>query len=201
MKNVILFCTGLSGSGKSYFIENYLSPEAFHNLKSATTRDKREGEQEGREYYFRSEDYFDTEKFVTKLWVNEQIWAPGMKKWLYGVPEFEVWKNLGYNFAYDVIEPKYVRQMIDWFKESRLNYFYDFKVLFFQPNPNNQKIVESRQNMPNDVLIRKMNTCTMKDFRAVHLSPDYQLLNTKEKQVIDAGLLKWIQELNKMKVK
>ena len=55
--------------------------------------------------------------------------------------------------------------------------------------------------MPNDALVRKNNTCTMKDFGAVHLSPDYQLLNTKEKQVIDAGLLKRIQELNKMQIK
>jgi len=201
MKNCVLFCTGESGSGKSYFIKNFLSPEAFHSLKQATTREKREYEQDGREYYFRTEDYFDTEKLVTKLWVNEKIWKPGDKKWLYGVPEFEVWDNLGFNFAYDVIEPKYVRQMIDWFKKKRLNYFYDFKVLFFQPNPNKQKIVESRQNMPNDVLIRKMNTCTMKDFCAVHLSPDYQLLNTKEKQVIDTGLLNLVQELNNMKIK
>ena len=117
------------------------------------------------------------------------------------MPEFEVWDNLGYNFAYDVIEPKYVRQMIDWFRKCRLHYFYDFIVLFFQPNPKNQCIVESRQNMPNDALVRKNNTCTMKDFSAVHLSPDYQLLNTKEKQMIDVGLLKRIQELNKMQIK
>ena len=201
MKNVVLFCTGLSGSGKSHFIKNYLSDDAFYNLKSATTRNKREGEQDGREYYFRDEKYFDTEHFVTKLWVNEQIWQPGTPKWMYGVPEFEVWNNLGYNFTYDVIQPKYVRQMIDWFRNKRLSYFYDFKVLFFQPNQNAQNIIENRQNMPNDALIRKMNTCTIKDFSAVHLSPDYQVINTKEKQRIDTGLLNLIQELNKMKIK
>lgn len=201
MKNVILFCTGVSGSGKSHFIQHYLSPDAFHNLKSATTREKRNGEQDGCEYYFRNEEYFDTEKFVTKLWVNEKLWKPGDKKWMYGVPEFEVWDNLGYNFTYDVIEPKYIRQMMDWFKNNRLTYFYDFKILWFQPNQNASKIIESRQNMPNDALVRKINTCTFKDFTQVHLSPDFQVINSEEKQRIDQGLLNTIHEFNKMKIK
>ena len=75
MKKTLLFCSGASGSGKSYFIKNILPSGTFYNLKSATTRPRREGEKDGCEYYFRDEAYFDKEKFATKLFVNEQLFA------------------------------------------------------------------------------------------------------------------------------
>ncbi len=67
MKNTILFCTGLSGCGKTYFIKNTLPDGLFYNLKSATTRDMRAGEVEAREYYFRDEEYFNNTPLITKL--------------------------------------------------------------------------------------------------------------------------------------
>jgi len=173
MKKLVVFCTGQSGSGKSTFIKKFLPTEDFHNLKSATTRLMREDEMDGREYYFRDEDYFKTEKFATLLWVNEKSWRPNQPKWLYGVPEFEVFDNLGLNFTYDVIEPKYVRQMINWFKKKKLTQYYDFKILWFQPVANIENIVEARQNMPDDKKVRKENTCNIQDFQNVHLKPDF----------------------------
>lgn len=173
MKNTVLFCTGESGSGKSYFIKNVLLDGSFYNLKSATTRPMREGEKDGREYYFRDEAYFDMEKFATTLFVNEQFWEPGKPKWLYGVPEFEIFDNLGANFTYDVIQPKYVRQMIDWFCKKNLTKYYGFKILWFQPVDNAESIIKDRQNMPDDSKVRKENTCNIKDFENARLKPDF----------------------------
>ena len=170
---MVVFCTGQSGAGKSTFIEKFLSDDSFHNLKSATTRPIRKDKEDGHEYYFRDEEYFKTEKFATELFVNEKFWKPGEPKWLYGVPEFEIFDNLGKNFTYDVIEPKYVRQMIDWFKKKNLVKYYNFKILWFQPVTNSNAIIESRQNMPNDKKVRKENTCTIEDFENVHLKPDF----------------------------
>ena len=175
MKKTLLFCSWVSGSGKSYFIKNILPSEAFYNLKSATTRPMREGEKDGREYYFRDEVYFDTEKFATKLFVNEQFWKPGDKKWLYGVPEFEIYDHMGANFTYDVIQPRYVRQLMDWFVKKGLNKRYNFKTIWFLPLPDSQNIVKNRQNMPNDSKVRKENTCTLKDFENANLVPDFVL--------------------------
>ena len=175
MKNLLVFCTGASGTGKSTFIQKYLSAENWHNLKSATTRGIREGEQDGREYYFRDEGYFETEKFATELFVNEQFWEPGKPKWLYGVPEFEVFDNIGYNFTYDVIEPKYVHQMINWFTKKNLNKYYNFKILWFLPCDNSKEIVNSRQNMPDDKQVREDNTCNLTDFENAHLRPDFRI--------------------------
>ena len=173
MKKQIIFCTGQSGSGKSTFIKKFLSSKDFYNLKSATTRPMREGEADGREYYFRNEDYFKGKHFATILWVNEQFWKPGQPKWLYGVPEFEVFDNLGYNFTYDVIEPKYVRQMIDWFRKKTLTKYYDFKILWFQQADDAESIIKDRQNMPDDNKVRKENTCNINDFEKVNLKPDF----------------------------
>ena len=175
MKNTVLFCTGLSGSGKTYFIKNTLPDGLFYNLKSATTRDMRPGEIEANEYFFRDEEYFNNTPLVTQLWVNRNFWKPGDRKWLYGVPETEVIRNLGRNFTYDVIEPQYVRQMIDWFNMHGLDTSYTYKIAWFLPPKNNFEIVENRATMPNDTAVRRTNTCTIEDFLDCNLRPDYIL--------------------------
>ena len=195
MKNTILFCTGLSGSGKSYFVKNILPNNAFYNLKSATTRPMRDGEQDGREYYFRDEQYFETENFATRLFVNEQFWKPGMPKWLYGVPEFEILNHIGMNFTYDVIQPKYVRQMINWFNKNKLNQQYNFKTLWFVPTINSTDIVKQRQNMPNDIEVRKANTCNMQDFKDANVKPDHVIVSNPYQFAIDSRLNAFLQQI------
>ena len=193
-KKTVLFCTGVSGSGKSYFIKNILPKGVFYNLKSATTRPMRDGEADGREYYFRDEGYFETAKLATRLFVNEQFWKPGQPKWLYGVPEFEIFDNLGANFTYDVIQPKYVRQMIDWFNVHKLDEQYSFRILLFVPPINNLDIVSKRQNMPNDIDVRKANTCDLKDFQDVKLVPDHVVTSQPGKLVMDSRLRAFLVE-------
>ena len=195
MKNTILFCTGLSGSGKSYFVKNILPNGAFYNLKSATTRPMRDGEQDGREYYFRDEQYFDNEKFATRLFVNEQFWKPGMPKWLYGVPEFEILEHIGMNFTYDVIQPKYIRQMINWFNKNKLNQQYNFKTLWFVPTINSADIVKQRQNMPNDLEVRKTNTCNLQDFKDAKVKPDHVVVSNLYQFAIDSRLSAFLQQI------
>ena len=175
MKNTLLFCTGLSGSGKSYFIKNTLPDGLFYNLKSATTRDIRAGEVDGREYYFRDEAYFDNRPFVTRLWVNRDFWQPGDRKWLYGVPASEVVNHMGQNFTYDVIQPQYVRQMIDWFNMHGLDTSYTYKIAWFLPPKNNFDVAAARANMPNDMAVRRQNTCDAGDFLDAGIWPDYIL--------------------------
>lgn len=175
MKKTLLFCLGESCSGKSYFIKNTLPDGLFYNLRSATTRPMRQGESEGKPYFFRNEDFFLTEPMCTKLWVNQQFWTPDIPKWLYGVPEFEVINNLGQNLVYDVIQPKYARQLIDWFEKKGLHREYNYKVAYFLASANNLDIAAGRANMPNDTDVRRTNTCTPYDFLAAGLDIDYLL--------------------------
>lgn len=190
MKNTVIFCTGQSGSGKSTFIKKFLTDKQYYNLRSATTRPMRGEEQDGREYYFRDEAYFDNETFATKLFVNEKFWKPGQPKWLYGVPEFEIFDNLGKIFTYDVIQPKYIRQMIDWFYKNGLTEQYGFKILWFQPVYNSESIVKDRQNMQDDERVRRDNTCNIRDFERAQLKPDFVI-----KRILPEGY--WIYSYRK----
>lgn len=201
----VLFCTGLSGTGKSYFIKNILPKGAFYNLRSATTRPMREGEKDGHEYFFRDEKYFETENFATKLFVNEQFWKPGMQKWLYGVPEIEILQNWNKNFTYDVIQPKYVRQMINWFNNMRIIYelptSYKFKILWFVPSINNFETVQRRQNMPNDLEVRLANTCDMKDFEDAKIKIDHIVVSNPQQLAFDDRLRAFINSVARQNTK
>lgn len=173
MKNTLVFFTGVSGTGKTSFVDKVLPIDSVYNLKSATTRVPRENEMNGRDYYFRDEKYFDEGLFATKLWVNEALWEPGKERWMYGVPEFEIFDHIGQDLGYAVIQPAYIKQMQDWFHEKKLDRIYDFKIIWFQPMGNTADIVKKRQNMPDDVKVRKMNTCNLEDFKRAGLSYDF----------------------------
>ena len=174
-KNTLLLCTGLSGTGKSYFIKNTLPNGLFYNLKSATTRPMRNGESDGNPYYFMTEPQFELINFATYLWVNEAFWTPGTPKWLYGVPETEIMTHLGQNMVYDVIQPKYAKQLIDWFQKNNLGKHYNFRVAYFLPTDTNLQTAAKRANMPNDLDVRRANTCDPIDFLKAGLDIDYIL--------------------------
>ncbi|MDR1360708.1 MAG: hypothetical protein LBJ18_00130 [Rickettsiales bacterium] len=191
MKNTVLFLTGLSGSGKGYFYDNYLAGGNFYKLISATTRPARIGEQDGREYYFRDEAFFEASKFATLLFVNEAFWKSGDPKWLYGVPENEVFAHPGENLVYDVIQPRYVRQMIDWFRAQKSNY--NFKVAYFLPPENNFEIAGARANMQNDMDVRKNNTCDPIDFLRAGVHPDWFVKSSAAETILNPKMMRWIR--------
>lgn len=192
MKNTVLFCCGASGSGKSYFIEHFLPSGVFYKLKSATTRPMRAGEKDGREYFFRDVAYFDATPLVTYLWVNQAFWTPDQPKWIYGVPESEVFNNLGHNFVYDVIQPKYARQMMDWFVLNKLHKTYTFKTAYFLAPKNNLETAASRANMPNDDAVRRANTCEPIDFLHAGLDIDFLIRNTPDEQIFSPRLQRFL---------
>lgn len=191
-KNILLICNGLSGSGKTYFIKHFLDGQ-FYNLKSVTTRPKRPGEIDGDRYYFTTEQDFDAHPLATRLFVNEALWTPGKPKWLYGVPESEICDNLGRDMVYDVIQPRYTRQLIDWFDKHCLHAYYDYKVAWFLPTQNNRAIVQSRANMPDDMQVRQTNTCDATDFLNAQLPVDYFVQSSADAQLIPKSLLKMIK--------
>ena len=195
MKKTVIFCTGLSGSGKSYFVDNILPAGHFHKLISATTRPMRPGEVDGREYYFRDEEYFDATPLATHLWVNEAFWEPGKPKWIYGVPEFEILNNSDTNLVYDVIQPKYAAQLRNWFMQKRLNREYSFKTLYFIPPENNFDIASNRANMPDDAGVRRTNTCAPLDFLRAGLDIDFLVKCSADETIISPRLREFIKRL------
>jgi len=196
MKKTVLFCTGLSGSGKSYFIEHYLPAGRFYKLVSATTRPMRPGEAQGREYYFRDEAFFDNTPLATHLWVNQAFWHPGKPKWMYGVPECEVIKHIGQNMVYDVIQPMYAAQLRDWFVRTGYAHGYDFKTIYFIAPENNLEIARNRANMPDDSRVRRTNTCEPLDFLQAGLDIDFIAKCSAAETILSPRLQQFLKRIS-----
>ena len=60
-KGMIIVLSGFSGAGKGTIMKNLLKahPGQYHLSISATTRQKRQGEEDGREYFFKTREEFD----------------------------------------------------------------------------------------------------------------------------------------------
>ncbi len=177
-KKILLFLNGAPGTGKTFFKKNIVPEGMFYNLISATTRDKRPDEVDGMSYHFRNEEWFERERakgnLATYLFVNEALWQPGERKWLYGVPTSEIYGALGQNLIYDVIQPRYTRELIDWFKTHHLDEMYDFYVAWFvSETVDNMATAQERAVMKNDMVVRRQNTCNMGDFHAAGIKPDF----------------------------
>ena len=74
-------------------------------------------------------------------------------------------------------DPKYLKakslSFDDFSAKDDLRHEYDFRVLWFMPPMNNFEIAKSCQNMPNDLDVRKQNTCNYKDFQQSRVSIDH----------------------------
>lgn len=85
MRNLVLI-VGASGSGKSFLqrklIENY--PDEFEMVTSATTRAMRDGERDGKDYHFLSEEEFKEWNFFETAYTGKHY---------YGTPKKEFFKS------------------------------------------------------------------------------------------------------------
>lgn len=194
----LLFLTGLSGSGKGYFKENILPRGLFYPLVSMTTRNIREGEVDGVHYHFKTEYDFENTDLVTYLDVNKNVRNPGDPKWLYGVSVSEFMAHKNEHLIYDVIQPMYIRQMIDWCNKNGLKF--DFKILYFIQPKTGFDIARRRAGMKNDLDVRKQNTANMDDFRDSNLNIDWAIISSAAKMVYDQDMVEYINGLGGLKM-
>lgn len=108
MKNRLLICViGGSGSGKSTLENEIVLIDGFSKAISSTTRQKRDGEVDGREYYFLSDAEFDKLKNDNKLLENVEF--AGNK---YGLSVDEMFKNEDHLVF--VVETGGLRQILNY---------------------------------------------------------------------------------------
>ncbi len=98
MEKIIIILSGPSGAGKSTLLKA-LPSEEFYFSVSYTTRKPREGEREGKDYYF-----IDREKFIDMLKRDEFLEWIEVHGNFYGTAKSEIEKafTLGKHLVFDV---------------------------------------------------------------------------------------------------
>lgn len=190
----LLFLTGLSGSGKGYFKENILPAGLFYPLISMTTRKIRDGEIDGVHYHFKTEYDFENTELVTYLDVNKNVRQPGDPKWLYGVSKQEFMAHAHQNLIYDVIQPMYIRQMMDWCQKNNLSF--NYKILYFIQPDSGFDIARQRAGMKSDLEVRKQNTSSLVDFKKENLEIDWAVISSQSKMIYGLDMVKYINGLS-----
>jgi len=171
MKQKIITITGASCSGKTTFQEKLINEYGFANLVSSTTRPKREGEVEGKTYYFVSKESF--EQMIERRELTQSVFFSGN---YYGVTNNEaILKSLDGAPILTIVEPTGVLQYQrfaeenDWeFKSIYIDVDLDLAVsrMFerdknmatFEERLNNLKNVEMTwRNIDYDIIIPSYN--------------------------------------------
>lgn len=77
----IIALVGESGSGKDSLLQSVLaaSPKSYHKIISCTTRPPREGEVDGQNYYF-----FTNQEFSELIAANQMLEYTNFNNWYYG---------------------------------------------------------------------------------------------------------------------
>ena len=115
MKTKVLVCIiGGSGSGKSTLEDEIIIHDGFSKAISTTTRDRREGEHNGREYHF-----VDVPSFLKLKENNELLESVNFAGNYYGLTKSEFHKNDD-NLVF-VVEPNGFMQITQYIKTNELN--------------------------------------------------------------------------------
>ena len=111
---LLIAIVGGSGSGKSTLEDEIIIHDGFRKAVSFTTREKREGEHNGREYHFVSEQEFNTS--VDNNEMLEHVTFAGNS---YGLSKKEFEKNNDHLVF--VVEPNGLNQILDYIEENELD--------------------------------------------------------------------------------
>lgn len=183
---------GQAGAGKTTYIKRKLIMEGLvHLIRSSTTRPLRKGEVAGFPYTVRRKTFFNhhlkrtkkrpgATRFMVHIFANEETYKTDKKEWHYAVTkkEIDTYAKEGRHLVYDVIQPRYAKQLIDYVTKNYPHY--TIKVAWFVPPQQGEDVVARRENMPNDTVTRKKNTCTKQDIENAGITVNYKLCPREE---------------------
>lgn len=186
MKTKFLICLiGGSGSGKSTLEEEIIINDGFSKAISTTTRKIRDGEHDGREYYFVGVDDFNKLKDDNKL--LESIEFAGN---LYGLTASEFHKNNDHLVL--VVEPNGYMQISKYITESNLNIT---PLVIFMDIAEKERFKNMVKRGDNPIAIqeRLKEESIVSDFKKFGIQPDIRVtkLTTTMKETV-------MEDLNKI---
>lgn len=191
-KTVIIFM-GKSGSGKST-LENMLvayRPNLFHRVVSVTTRAPREGEVNGREYYFIDQNEWtkldDADKLIQKTWFGENYYGSTLSEY-----------NTDHPYATLTVVPSSGKTFGAILKHRGYNVVY---VYFDLSEKLLYKNMTRRGDTPAAIEARLSVDNLDQEFKSTGITPDYVVTDRDLNDTLQVRFLRWlIPEEGKLKV-
>lgn len=160
-KGKLFVISGPSGVGKDTIINEYLKNNKGLLSISATTRDKRKGEVDGKDYYFLTkeefEDWIKNDNFLEYATYNDNY---------YGTPKSKIEENLnkGIN-VFLVIEVQGALQIKEKIKDSKLIFIMPPSISELEKRLKNRN-TETDEMIKNrlEIATKEMNMSSMYDY-------------------------------------
>lgn len=160
---LLISIVGGSGSGKSTLEDEIIIHDGFRKAISHATRDKRDGEHNGREYHFVTEAQFDT--FVDNNEMLENVSFAGNK---YGLSKKEFEKNSDHLVF--VVETNGLEQILEYINVNDL----DVQPLIIYMNITEKerfKNMVKRGDNPVAIQERLRQETIIEDFKSLNITP------------------------------
>lgn len=174
MHTKFLICIiGGSGSGKSTLEDEIVIHDGFSKAISTTTRKKREGEQDGRDYHFVDVTTFERLKEDNKLLESVEF-----SNNFYGLSKAELDKNDDHLVL--VVEPNGFIQISKYIKKNNLNI--KTLVVFMDISDKERfKNMVKRGDNPADIQKRLNSEKIVNDFKENGIAADIKITKLDEK--------------------
>lgn len=168
MKTKLLICIiGGSGSGKSILGDDIIINDGFSAVVSTTTRDRRDGEHDGREYHFIDVISFNQLETDDKL-----IESINFDDNYYGLTKDEFFKNDD-NLVF-VVEPNGYMQVSKYIEENKLDI--STLVIYMDiPEKERFKNMVKRGDNPVKIQERLKSDSIVDDFKKFEIHPDIRV--------------------------
>lgn len=197
---------GMSASGKST-IERQLENRGIKRIISCTTRPMREGEVQGKDYYFISDDKFNSLKEQGDLYENTEY-----RGWHYSISKTLNNIDLENNDYVVVLEPHGYKQLVEKVGKDNIVSFYVYigdkerlmRSIYRVPNPDLKEIcrrylsdLELFSNIDNEVDYCIENKFLLETTEQIYNIIRKEQLNSIVINVDDKVAVKKINDLNK----
>jgi len=172
MKTKLLICIiGGSGSGKSTLADEIIIHDGFSKVVSTTTRPRREGEHDGREYHF-----VDVETFKQMEKDDQFIETVYFSGNYYGMSKSEFFKNE--DTLVFTIEPNGYMNVVKYIENHKLNM--SVLVIFMDiPEKERFKNMVKRGDNPFVIQERLRTETIITDFKSYEITPDIRVVKLR----------------------
>ena len=163
MKNRIFIFVGASASGKTTTEDMLIDSGYVRRVVSSTSREIRDTEREGIDYYFRSVDDCLSQKNVLTIHITPE--------WVYSVSEEEVLSHKDTDLIYSCINVQPAEDMYNYIIDNNLDI--EPVIVFFDINKEQRiELLKKRGESDEDIALRLSREDTIEDFS---ISPKFLL--------------------------